>query len=72
MRNILESMEFTDGDIANFFKYPDNKLNMGKQSYESNAAARRDYILKSCIDPYIGQWAERIANAARGYAMMNK
>ena len=53
----LDTVEFTDGDIANFFKYPEYKLNMGKQSYESNVQQDMDY-LKSTIDPYIVQWEQ--------------
>ncbi|HAE59752.1 MAG TPA: phage portal protein [Anaerolineae bacterium] len=54
---MLESIEATDRDIANFFKYPEFKLNMGKQSYESNDAQEIDY-LKSCLDPYAVQWEQ--------------
>lgn len=54
---MLESMGATDRDIANFFKYPEFKLNMGKQSYESNDAQELDY-LKSCLDPYAVQWEQ--------------
>jgi HK97 family phage portal protein len=53
----LESLEFTDGDIANFFMFPEYKLNMGKQSYESNDQQDEDY-LKTTIDPYIVQWEQ--------------
>lgn len=53
----LESTDATDGDIANFFKYPEYKLNMGKQSYESNSQHDLDY-LKSTIDPYLVQWEQ--------------
>lgn len=53
----LESMDATDGDIANFFKYPEYKLNMGKQSYQSNDQQDMDY-LKSTLDPYLVQWEQ--------------
>lgn len=53
----LESMNATDRDIANFFKYPEYKLNMGKQSYESNAQHDLDY-LKSTLDPHLVQWEQ--------------
>lgn len=53
----LESMEASDMDIANFFKYPAFKLNMGKQSYESNEQQDLDY-LKSTLDPHLVQWEQ--------------
>lgn len=53
----LESENATDRDIANFFKYPEYKLNMGKQSYESNAQHDIDY-LKSTINPYLVQFEQ--------------
>lgn len=58
----LETVDATDGDICNFFKFPEHKLNMGKQSYESNAQQDLEY-LKGCLDPYLVQWeqAARVA-----------
>jgi HK97 family phage portal protein len=53
----LESMQATDLDIANFFKFPAYKLNMGKQSYQSNEQQDLDY-LKSCLDPHLVQWEQ--------------
>jgi len=53
----LESMQGTDLEIANFFKYPAYKLNMGKQSYQSNEQQDLDY-LKSTIDPHAVQWEQ--------------
>jgi HK97 family phage portal protein len=53
----LESVNATDLDIANFFKYPAYKLNMGKQSYESNEQQDLDY-LKSTLDPHLVQWEQ--------------
>ncbi len=53
----LESMDHTDLELANFFKYPAYKLNMGKQSYESNDQQDEDY-LKSCLDPHLVQWEQ--------------
>ena len=53
----LASMEATDGDICNFFKFPEYKLNMGKQSYESNDQQDEDY-LKSTLDPFLVQWEQ--------------
>jgi len=53
----LESMDHTDLELANFFKYPVYKLNMGKQSYESNDQQDEDY-LKSCLDPHLVQWEQ--------------
>ena len=54
---MVQNMELTDREIANFFKYPEFKLNMGKQSYQSNDAQELDY-LKSCLDPYAVQWEQ--------------
>jgi len=53
----LESMNSTDLEIANFFKYPAYKLNMGKQSYQSNEQQDLDY-LKSTLDPHLVQWEQ--------------
>jgi HK97 family phage portal protein len=53
----LESMNSTDMEIANFFKYPAYKLNMGKQSYQSNEQQDLDY-LKSTLDPHLVQWEQ--------------
>lgn len=53
----LENMNATDLEIANFFKYPAYKLNMGKESYQSNEQQDLDY-LKSCIDPLAVQWEQ--------------
>ena len=53
----LEGIAATDRDIANFFKYPEYKLNMGKQSYESNEQQDLDY-LKSTLDPHLVQWEQ--------------
>jgi len=53
----LESIDHSDLDLANFFKYPAYKLNMGKQSYESNEQQDLDY-LKSTLDPHLVQWEQ--------------
>jgi HK97 family phage portal protein len=53
----LEQINATDREIANFFKYPEYKLNMGKQSYQSNEQQDLDY-LKSTLDPYLVQWEQ--------------
>jgi len=50
----LAGIEATDVDLANFFNYPEYKLNRGKQSYESNEQQDLDY-LKSTLDPYLVQ-----------------
>ena len=50
----LEQISATDRELANFFKYPEYKLNMGKQSYQSNEQQDLDY-LKSTLDPYLVQ-----------------
>lgn len=53
----LEQINATDRELANFFKYPEYKLNMGKQSYQSNEQQDLDY-LKSTLDPYLVQWEQ--------------
>lgn len=53
----LESINATDRDIANFFGIPEYKLNMGKQSYESNMQQKQDY-LETTLDPYLVQWEQ--------------
>ena len=53
----LESIQATDGEIANFFGMPLYKLNQGKQSYESNSQNDLEY-LKSTLAPYLTQWEQ--------------
>jgi HK97 family phage portal protein len=50
----LEGISATDADIANFFNFPLHKLNMGKQSYESNEQQDLNYS-QSCLNPYCVQ-----------------
>lgn len=50
----LESINATDAEIANFFEVPLYKLNLGKQSYQSNEQQNLDY-LSSTLDPYLVQ-----------------
>ncbi|MGI6260018.1 MAG: phage portal protein [Anaerolineaceae bacterium] len=56
----LESIQATEREIANYFGVPEYKLNMGKQSYQSNEQQQLDY-LGSTINPYLVQ----IEQAAR-------
>jgi HK97 family phage portal protein len=56
----LESINATDMQIANFFGMPAYKVNMGKQSYESNEQQDLDY-LKTTLDPYLVQWEQAAA-----------
>lgn len=53
----LEGMNATDLEIANFFGLPLYKLNMGKQSYNSNEQQNLDY-LSTTLDPYLVQWEQ--------------
>lgn len=53
----LESVEATDAEIANFFGLPLYKLNMGKQSYESNEQQNLDY-LRTTLNPYLVQFEQ--------------
>lgn len=54
---LLETVEATDSEIANFFGVPLYKLNAGKQSYESNEQQDLDY-LKTTLNPYLVQWEQ--------------
>ncbi len=56
----LQGMQQNDAEIANFYGLPLHKLNMGKQSYESNAQQQLDY-LTTTLDPYAVQWEEAAA-----------
>jgi HK97 family phage portal protein len=51
----LESIMATDTQIANFYGIPLYKLNLGKQSYESNAQLDLDYM-KTTLNSYLVQW----------------
>lgn len=53
----LEGIAATDADIANFFNFPLHKLNMGKQSYESNEQQELNYV-KSTLNPFLIQWEQ--------------
>lgn len=53
----LEGVQLTDTELANFFGIPLFKLNMGKQSYESNEQQDLDY-LKSTLNPFLLQWEQ--------------
>ena len=53
----LQSIQQNDAEIANYYGMPLHKLNMGKQSYESNTQQQLDY-LSTTIDPYLVQWEE--------------
>lgn len=50
----LEGIAATDADIANFFNFPLHKLNLGKQSYESNSQQELNYI-HSALNPHLIQ-----------------
>ena len=56
----LQGIEATDVEICNFFGVPLNKVNMGKQSYNSNEQNNLDY-LGGTLEPYLTQ----IEQAAR-------
>jgi len=53
----LETIQATDAEIANFFGLPLHKLNMGKQSYESNIQQQLDY-LSTTLNSYLVQWEQ--------------
>jgi len=50
----LETVGATDAEIANYYGMPLYKLNMGKQSYESNEQQNLDY-LRTTLNPYLVQ-----------------
>ncbi len=56
----LQMMQENDLAIANFFGMPAYKLNMGKQSYQSNEQNNLDY-LSTTLDPYLVQLEEAAA-----------
>lgn len=56
----LESIQQNDAEIANYFGVPLYKLNMGKQSYQSNEQQNLDY-LSTTLDPYLVQWEQAAA-----------
>jgi HK97 family phage portal protein len=56
----LESIAQNDAEIANFYGVPLYKLNMGKQSYQSNEQQNLDY-LSTTLDPYLVQWEQAAA-----------
>jgi HK97 family phage portal protein len=53
----LEGITQNDTQIANFFGMPLYKLNMGKQSYNSNEQQNLDY-LSTTLDPYLVQFEQ--------------
>ena len=53
----LESILATDAQIANFYGMPLYKLNLGKQSYESNEQQNIDY-LRTTLNPYLKQFEQ--------------
>jgi HK97 family phage portal protein len=50
----LQGINATDVEICNFFGVPLNKVNQGKQSYNSNEQNNMDY-LSGTLDPYLVQ-----------------
>ena len=50
----LESIAANDKEIANFYGVPEYKLNLGKQSYQSNEQQQLDY-LGGTINPFLVQ-----------------
>lgn len=56
----LQMMQENDIAIANFFGMPAYKLNMGKQSYQSNEQNNLDY-LSTTLDPHLVQIEEAAA-----------
>jgi HK97 family phage portal protein len=50
----LESIVANDREIANFYGVPEYKLNIGKQSYQSNEQQQLDY-LGGTINPFLVQ-----------------
>lgn len=72
----LEGISATDIDIANFFGIPAYKLNMGKESYQSNSQQDIDY-LKTTLDSYLvpfeqGILLKWITDQTHNYARFNR
>lgn len=70
----LETVAATDAEISNFFGMPLHKLNMGKQSYESNSQQQLDY-LSTTLNPYLVQWEQAarlkwLRDEERGYTYL--
>lgn len=63
----LESIDFTDRDICNFFGLPEHMLNRGKEAYNSNEQKYIEY-LEGTLDAYLVPWEEaaRIRWLSRG------
>lgn len=57
----LQQMQENDIAIMNFYGMPSYKLNIGKQSYQSNEQNNLDY-LSTTLDPYLVQWEESAAS----------
>lgn len=57
----LELLQDNDIAIMNFFGMPSYKLNIGKQSYQSNEQNNLDY-LSTTLDPFLVQWEESAAS----------
>jgi HK97 family phage portal protein len=53
----LESVQATETEIANYFGLPQYKLNLGKQSYQSNEQQQLDY-LGTTLNPYLVQFEQ--------------
>jgi HK97 family phage portal protein len=53
----LESIQATEVEIANYFGLPQYKLNLGKQSYQSNEQQQLDY-LGTTLNPYLVQFEQ--------------
>jgi HK97 family phage portal protein len=53
----LESIQATETEIANYFGLPQYKLNLGKQSYQSNEQQQLDY-LGTTLNPYLIQFEQ--------------
>ena len=53
----LESIQENDTEIANYFGVPLYKLNIGKQSYQSNEQQNIDY-LTTTMDTFLVQWEQ--------------
>ena len=53
----LESIQATEVEIANYFGLPQYRLNLGKQSYQSNEQQQLDY-LGTTLNPYLVQFEQ--------------
>ena len=53
----IESRQFTAEEVARFTGIPKHMLQTGKESYDSNAQQRQNYVTDTLL-PYVVQWEQ--------------